>query len=61
MTVKIHFETLASGMKAKLDAKFRTGGNYEPNIRRLYENGFSGGFLDDAVGKCQHTLAKRNK
>ena len=61
MTVKIHFETLASGMKARLDAKYRTQHNYEPNIRRSNANGFGTSFLDDAVGKCQQTLAKKNK
>jgi hypothetical protein len=61
MAVKIHFETLTSGMKARLDARYRTQNSSVPNIRKLYENGFSNGFLYDAVGKCQQTLAKRNR
>ena len=59
--VKIHFETLTSGMKAKLDARYRRQSQYESGIRRLYGSGSSSGILDDAVGKRLQAVSKRNK
>ena len=60
MGVKIHFETLASGMRAKLDTRYRDN-NYTHKLRKFYGNGLSTGVLEDAIGKNRPVLAGRNK
>ena len=61
MTVKLHFETLALGMKAKLDARYRTQTNYVHIPATLYGNGSSAALLGDSIGKNRPTLIKKNK
>lgn len=59
MVVKIHFETLSPGLKAKLDAKYRhtnNGRNDYSNgaLRKLYRNGNGASLLEDDV-KMSHS------
>ena len=61
MTVRVHFETLASGMKAKLDPMHRDHNNYVHNNRKLYGNGFSASVLEDSLGKYRPKIIGRNK
>jgi hypothetical protein len=61
MTVKIHFETLTSGMRAKLDTRYRAHNDYVLNVRKMNGNSFSKSLLEDAVGKFQQTLVGRYK
>ena len=61
MTVKTHFETLASGMKAKLDTRFRVHNNYVHDLQKLYGNGFNAGLLEDTATKRRLTLVIGNK
>ena len=61
MTVKLHFETLALGMKAKLDARYRAQTNYAYTPATLYGNGSSTAFLGDSIGKTRPILIKKNK
>ena len=61
MVVKIHFETLSPGLKAKLDASYRAHNSYGNNVKKLNGNGFSASLLEDSVGKCRTALAGRNK
>ena len=61
MTVRVHFETLASGMKAKLDPRYRDPNNCVHNGRKLGGSGFSAGVLEDSLGKYRPKLIGRNK
>ena len=61
MNVKIHFETLTSGMRAKLDTRYRPNNDYVINVRKKNGNGTSKSLLDDSVGKFQQTLVGRYK
>ena len=55
MAVKIHFETLAPGMNAKLDATYRISNNRTHinngtnALKKMSRNGSSAGVLADAV------------
>jgi len=66
MAVKIYFETLAPGMNAKLDARYRTSkdkvhaGYTSSILRQSYRNDTRTGFLEDPVGKCRPKLAVRS-
>ena len=66
MAVKIHFETLAPGMHAKLDARYRTSKNqihidYASKVfRGSYRNDHRTVFLQEPVGKCRPKLAVRS-
>jgi hypothetical protein len=61
MTVRIHFEALTSGMRAKLDTRYRGHNDYVINVRKPNGNGSSKSLLEDAVGKFQQTLVGRYK
>ena len=56
MALKIHFETLSPGLRAKLDAKYRVSGNHRSNgtHRKLYRNGNGTTLLEDDV-KMAHS------
>jgi len=59
MVVKIHFETLSPGLKAKLDAKYRVTSNHRSDntngtIRKAYRNGNGVSLLEDDV-KMSHS------
>ena len=57
MAVTFRLETLATGMKAKLDANFRT----QNRIAAQSNQHGSRCFLGDIVGKNRNTLIKRKK
>ena len=61
MVVKIHFETLTSGMKAKLGPGYKGRDNSVPNLRRSYGNDCSAGLIKDSVGHCRRTLVSKDK
>ena len=61
MNVRMHFETLTSGMRAKLDTRYRVHSDYVINVRKANGNGHSKSLLEDAVGKFQQTLVGRHK
>jgi hypothetical protein len=61
MNMRIHFETLTSGMRAKLDTRYRAHDDYVLSIRKMNGNGTSKSLLDDSVGKFQQTLVGRYK
>lgn len=61
MVVKIHFETLTSGMKTRLGPGYKDRDNYVHNLRRSYGNDCGAGLIKDAVGHCRRTLVSRNK
>jgi hypothetical protein len=59
MVVKIHFETLSPGLKAKLDAKYRVTNNHRFDstngfVRKTYRNGNGASLLEDEV-KMAHS------
>ena len=59
MVLKIHFETLSPGLKAKLDAKYRVTSNHRTdytngNCRRMCKNGTSVSLLEDDI-KMSHS------
>ena len=59
MVVKIHFETLSPGLKAKLDAKYRVMSNHRTNytngnLRKLSRNGNGSSILEDDI-KMSHS------
>jgi hypothetical protein len=55
MAFQIYFETLASGMHAKLNSRYRTQNNHvrisKNNNKSLYPKGVTSGFLGDTVSK----------
>jgi len=59
MNVRIHFENLSAGMKAKLDPSYRTNGNSVLNLRKLHGN--SPRSLGDATGKHRLSLKSGKK
>jgi len=59
MVVKIHFETLSPGLKAKLDARYRVTSNHRTDytngtLRKLCRNGNGSSVLEDDV-KMSHS------
>ena len=58
MALKIHFETLSPGLKAKLDAKYRVSGNHRSNgtHRKLYRNGNGATLLEDDVKMAHNRI-----
>lgn len=50
MTVKIYFETMTSGMAAKLDPKYRIRNNGTNNLGKLPANGMNGRTVMDKFG-----------
>ena len=59
MNVRIHFENLSAGMKAKLDPSHRANSNSVLNLRKSYGNSPSS--LGDATGKHRLSLTSGKK
>jgi hypothetical protein len=58
MSVKIHFENLTSGMRAKLDTRYKAHNDYVYTVRKVHGNGIGASLLEDAVGKHRPAMAK---
>lgn len=59
MVLKIYFETLSPGLKAKLDARYRVASNHRTDytngsLRKLSRNGNGVSLLEDDV-KMSHS------
>ena len=61
MTVKLHFETIALGMKAKLDTRYRGNGNNIINFRTLHRDESGAASLGDFIGKNRLAPTKKVK
>lgn len=61
MTVKIYFESLTSGMKAKLDTRYKANNNYTYNFRKTYGYGYGANLLGDTLEKSRLKLIGKNR